>query len=562
MPELDNTTEGKPAMEKEHSYDYVIIGSGFGGSVSAMRLAEKGYSVLVLERGKRYDDNDFAESNWSFWKYLYNPILRSFGIFQMSLLNGMLILHGAGVGGGSLGYANVLMKPEDKLFSAPAWKDLADWKTVLAPHYQTAQKMLGAASNPMLTDADDNLRKIAAELQVEDTFATTEVGVFFGPAGEEGEEKPDPYFNGQGLNRNTCQYCGGCLVGCRHNAKNTLPKNYLYFAEQWGVQILSESQVEDIRPLAANQADQARYEISYFNPTKLLPERLKQVRSRNVILSAGVMGTLKLLYRCRDVTRSLTDLSPRLGDMVRTNSEALTGATAYHNGPDYSNGIAISSIFQADEVTRIEPVRYPAGSGLIRLLAWPLIESDQPALKRLGQLLARLISRPRDIFASLFKPKWAERTTILLVMQTEDNMVNVRHGRNSWTLFRRGLVFEKGHKETIPSKIEIGHTITKMLSKHMQGAPVGSIAETLLGMPTTAHIMGGCPIGRNPDEGVLDLDFQVFNYPGLYVVDGSVMPANPGINPSLTITALAEYAMSQVETKPGHTLQPSPLGSN
>jgi len=321
---------------------------------------------------------------------------------------------------------------------------------------------------------------------------------------------------------------------------------------------LAESQVEDIRPLAPDQPDQARYEVSFFNPTKLGSAPRKTLRARNVIVAAGVMGTLKLLFHCREVTGTLADLSPKLGNMVRTNSEALTGTTAYHNGTDYSNGIAISSIFQADEVTRIEPVRYPAGSGLIRLLAWPLIDSDRPALKRLLQLLTRVITRPRDLFASLFKPKWAERTTILLIMQTEDNMVNVRLGKNSWTLFRRGLVFEKGHRETIPSKIEIGHTTTKMLAKLMHGAPVGSIAETLLGMPTTAHIMGGCPIGRTPDEGVIDLDFQVFNYPGLYVVDGSVMPANPGINPSLTITALAEYAMSRIPAKPGSQPPHSP----
>jgi len=474
----------------------------------------------------------------------------------------MLILHGSGVGGGSLGYSNVLMKPEDKLFNAPAWKDLADWKTTLAPHYETAQQMLGVTTNPKLTEIDEHLHEIAAELDAEESFAPTEVGVFFGETDEEGQEKPDPYFGGQGPNRMTCQYCGACMVGCRYNAKNTLPKNYLYFAEKWGVQVLAEAQVKDIQPLKPEQDDQARYEIHYFNPTKLLIKPRGRVRARNVIVAAGVLGTLKLLFHCREVSGSLPALSPRLGNMVRTNSEALTGATAFHNDTDYSKGIAISSIFQADEVTRIEPVRYPAKSGLIRLLAWPLINSEQPAIKRLGQLIYRMITHPQDIFASLIKPKWAERTTILLTMQTEDNMVNVRYGRNSWTLFRRGLVFEKGNQETIPTKIDIGHTITKMLAKIMRGAPVGSIAETLLDMPTTAHIMGGCPIGRNPEEGVIDLDFQVFNYPGLYVVDGSVMPANPGSNPSLTITALAEYAMSQVPTKPGHIPPPTLLGSN
>ncbi|MEJ2757790.1 MAG: GMC family oxidoreductase N-terminal domain-containing protein, partial [Anaerolineales bacterium] len=402
-------------MQDNQVYDYVIIGSGFGGSVSAMRLAEKGYRVLVLERGKRFDDQDFAKSNWAFWKYLYNPALRSFGIFQMSLLNGMLILHGAGVGGGSLGYANVLMQPEDKLFEAPAWKDLADWKAVLTPHYQTARRMLGVAANPRLTEADENLRQIAAELRAEDTFAPTEVGVFFGVSGQEGEEIADPFFDGAGPARNACQFCGGCMVGCRYNAKNTLPKNYLYLAAKMGVEVWPKSQVDDIRPLEGEQPDAARYEVHYHNPTRIAFKGQHTVRARNVIVAAGVMGTLKLLFRCKQVTGSLPDLSPTLGNRVRTNSESITGATAYQPTVDYSNGVEISSIFQADPVTRIEPVRYPAGSGLIRLLAWPLIESDRPALQRLGQLLKQIITRPRDLFASLFRPKWAQRTTILLV---------------------------------------------------------------------------------------------------------------------------------------------------
>ena len=536
-------------MENSTTYDYIVIGSGFGGSVSAMRLAEKGYSVLVLERGKRYRDEDFTDTNWKFWKYLYNPALRSFGVFQMSLLNGILILHGAGVGGGSLGYGNVLMQPEDKLFDAPAWKDLADWKAELTPHYETAKRMLGVAPNPRFNEADQKLRQIAAELNAEDTFAPTDVGVFFGLEGDEGEPKPDPYFGGDGPIRNTCQFCGGCFVGCRHNAKNSLTKNYLYFAEKWDVEVIAESQVDQIWPLGEDQPDGARYEVQTFNPTRILNKERKRYRGRNLILAAGAMGTLNLLFRCREITKTLPHLSPTLGNQVRTNSEAITGATAYKNTSDYSHGVAISSIFQADEITRIEAVRYPPRSGLIRLLAWPLIDSDRPAFQRFFQLLGRLISRPRDLFASLFQPKWPERTTILLIMQTEDNMVNVRLGRNIWTFFRPGLVFEKGHKETIPTKIEIGHFATNRLAELKDGAPVGSVAETVLGMPTTAHMMGGCPIGRSAEDGVIGLDFQVHNYPGMYVIDISVMPANPGINPSLTVTALAEYALSKIPSK-------------
>lgn len=541
MPE-DNVTQ---------TQDYVIIGSGFGGSVSAMRLTEKGYSVLVLEKGKRLHDEDFAKSNWIFWKFLWNPVLRSFGVLQISFMGGMMVLHGAGVGGGSLGYANVLMEPEEKLFETPGWKDLADWKTVLRPHYDTARKMLGVAPNPRITPADQELRQIAAEIGMEDTFALANVGVFFGEHGTEGLVHPDPYFGGKGPERHACQFCGGCMVGCRYNAKNTLVKNYLYFAEQGGAEIQAEAQVRDIRPLPPGQPDGARYIVEYRSSTALLLKSTKEVRARNVVLSAGVMGTLPLLFRCRDTTGSLPDISGKLGEMVRTNSEALTGAIARQAQVDYSDGVAITSIIQADEVTRIEPVRYPSGSGFMRLLAWPLIDSDKPALQRLAQLLWVVFSRPLETLHTFIFPNWAERTTILLVMQTEDNRMTVEQGKNFWTLFRRGLVPKKNEEQTIPTKIEIGHQVTKKLAEKRNGIPAGSIAEGLLGMPSTAHILGGCPMGRSDKDGVVDLDCQVFNYPGLYVVDGSIVPANPGINPSLTITALAEYAMSRVPAKSG-----------
>jgi cholesterol oxidase len=541
-------------------YDYVVIGSGFGGSVSAMRLTEKGYRVLVLERGKRFTEEDFPTTNWKFWDFLWNPALRSYGFFQMSLLNGMLILHGSGVGGGSLVYCNVLMKPSDLLFSAPAWKDLQDWKTTLNPYYETAKRMFGVTTNPKLTEADDRLKTVAGQIGVEQTFAPTDVGIFFSPDGIEGQSHPDPYFDGEGPERETCRFCGGCMVGCRYNAKNTLPKNYLYFAEKWGAQVQSETEVHDIRSLPAGQPDGARFELAYHRATRWIFRPERTVRARSVVVAAGVLGTLRLLYRCKEITKTLPDLSPRIGSMVRTNSEALTGATAHRNETDYSTGISISSIIKADPVTHVEPVRFPAGSGLIRLLAWPLIDSDQPALKRLAQLLWTILSKPRNLFSSLLKWKWAQRTTILLIMQTEDNLVNVKLGRNLWTLFKRDLVFKEGDQETIPTKIEIGHTVTKLLAKEMDAAPVGSIAEGLLGMPTTAHIMGGCPIGHSAEDGVVGLDFQVFNYPGLYVIDGSVMPANPGINPSLTITALAEYALDQIPLKDGHITPKPPLG--
>lgn len=533
------------------AYDYLIIGSGFGGSVSAMRLTEKGYSVLVLEKGKRYRDPDFARSNWAFWKYLWLPALRAHGILQISLLDGMLVLHGAGVGGGSLGYANVLMEPSDELFEAAAWKDLADWKTVLRPHYDTARRMLGVAATPRFGPADDAFQRVARRLGVEHTFAPTEVGVYFGA---DGEAPGDPYFGGAGPERQPCVFCGGCMVGCRHNAKNTLPKNYLYFAQKQGAEVWPETEVTDIHPLPPGQPDGARYEVHTRASTAPLKRR-RVARARNVVLSAGVMGTLKLLFRCREETGSLPALSQALGRMVRTNSEALLGATARNGRHDYSHGVAIGSIFQADRVTRIEPVRYPAGSGLMRFLAWPLLESKRSFLRRVWGIVRELLLRPVDALRVLVLPGWAQRTTIMLVMQTEDTRTTVRLGRSPWTLFRRGLVSEADRGHTIPARIDVGHRAVKILAEEMGGVPAGSIAESLFGMPSTAHILGGCPMGRSADEGVVDLSCEVFNYPGLYVVDGSIMPANPGINPSLTITALAEYAMSRVRSKTSGSLE-------
>ncbi|MCS7061625.1 MAG: FAD-binding protein, partial [Anaerolineae bacterium] len=315
-------------------YDFVVIGSGFGGSVAALRLAEKGYRVLVLERGRRFNDEDFARTNWEIHKYLWLPAARCFGILQISLLNGVMILHGSGVGGGSLGYANVLMEPDDRLFDAPGWRGLADWRTVLKPHYQTAKQMLGVTVYPNVTPADQALQHVARTVGRAHLIAPTEVGVFFG---DPDRETPDPYFNGLGPARRGCRECGGCMVGCRYNAKNTLVKNYLYLAERRGVQIVPETEVIDIRPLPSDQPDGARYELTCRSSTAWAGlSRHMQLRARNVVVSAGVLGTLRLLLRCRDVTRSLPHLSLCLGDNVRTNSEALMGAIARDDEPDYS----------------------------------------------------------------------------------------------------------------------------------------------------------------------------------------------------------------------------------
>jgi len=539
-------------------YDYVIIGSGFGGSVSAMRLTEKGYSVLVLEKGKRYDDHDFAKTNWQYWKYLWLPAVRAFGIMQISILKGVMVLHGAGVGGGSLGYANVLEVPTDDTFAMPVWNRPIAWGRVLKPHYETAQKMLGVVRNPKLWKADEVLKQMAEERGVVQTFRATDIGVYLG---EPNQTVPDPYFGGKGPARAGCISCGGCMVGCRYNAKNTLPKNYLYFAEKNGAQVIPEAEVVDITPLrlppnttasdlgGVSQRDEGGYEITYQSSTRFLIKNRQRVQARHVVLSASVMGTIKLLLNLRDSKKSLSNLSPRLGDMVRTNSEALLGSLARKSDINYSEGIAISSIFNPDELTRIEPVRYPAGSSLMRYLAAPLIDTDVSVPVRLLRFLGWIISHPLDFAKSMFLPGWAHNVTVLLVMQHVDNRMRFRLGRSLFTLFRRGLVAEREADYEIQAQVKGTHEFTRDFAGRTNGVSLGSIGENLLGLPTTAHILGGAPIGKDASEGVVDENFEVHNYPGMYIIDGSIMPANPGVNPSLTITALAEYAMSKIKKK-------------
>ena len=536
---------GSPAQ----AWDFIVVGSGFGGSVSAMRLAEKGYRVLMLERGKRFGDEDLAKTNWNVFKYLWFPPLRCFGIMQMTQLGGVMVMTGSGVGGGSLMYANVTMEPDAEVFESPSWSHLADWKTLLRPHYDSAKRMLGVTVNPRHCPADEVLRQIAVDMGRGHTFRPTEVAVFFGDPGHEGDLVPDPYFDGEGPARRGCTHCGGCMLGCRENAKNTLVKNYIHLAEKWGATVRAEVEVVDVRPLPDGQPDGARYEVVYRSSTAWLFKRKQTVRARNVVVSASTPGTLKLLFHCRDVARSLPKLSPRLGDNVRTNSEALLAVMARSDDVNYSEGVAITSIFQPDEVTAIEPVRWPEGSSLLRMLGAPLIEAGERGILGRFLLAAReAVISFRDVVRAILAD-YARSTTVLLVMQTENNLMQVRTGRNVLTLFRRGLVARQNDENPIRAEIPIGHEVTRAFAAKIDGIPAGTVSETLLGMPSTAHILGGAPFGRDASEGVVGLNCEAHNYPGLYVVDGSIMPANPGINPSLTITALAEYAMSQVPPK-------------
>ncbi len=527
-------------------YDFVIIGSGFGGSVSAMRLAEKGYSVLVLERGKRFEDKDFPESNWNIFKSLWLPFLRCFGLWELSFLNGCLALRGSGVGGGSLNYAGVLMETDDRLFEAPSWHHLADWKILLRPHYDTAKRMLGVARNPRFWKPDEIMQEIATEWGVADKFYPTEVGIFFG---SDNQYNTDPYFNGQGPARAGCIHCGGCMVGCRYNAKNTLPKNYLYFAEKLGVRILPEVTACDIQPLDG-QADGARYAVEYKKTTTWLIHPRLSVRARNVIVAAGALGTLELLFRCREVSHSLPHLSKRLGDNVRTNSENLQGVHSREKDIDYSKGIAITSILYTDETTNIEPVRFSDGSSLLRNLTAPLVDGETIPARILNTLL-EIIRHPIDFLYTRFFSRWARYTTILLYMQPVDEVLRMRFGRSVFSLFRKGVMFNTQGSSLIPKSPAISSSFTRLFARKMNGITAATFTDSLLNFPVTAHLMGGVPLGRDENEGVIDLNFQVHNYPGLYVIDGSIMPGNPGVNPSLTITALAEYALSKIPPKQG-----------
>jgi len=528
-------------------YDYVIIGSGFGGSVSAMRLTEKGYRVLVLERGKRFQDDDLPRSSWNIWKYLWLPALRCFGILQMELSRGYFVYHSSGVGGGSLVYAAVLMQPKQEFFESPAWSRFGDWRTILEPHYATARRMLGVATNLRLWPTDQALQKVAEEFGFGNTFRPTEVGVYFG---EEGHLVPDPYFAGEGPPRVGCTHCGACIVGCRVGAKNSLTKNYLFFAEKMGAQVLSERQVEAIYPLQGEPAQEGRYEVHFHPSTAWLNKPVSKVRARNVILSAGVLGTHNLLLRCRDELCTLPKISSRLGQGVRTNSEAFLGAFRYGKGEDHSEGLSITSIFHADPKTQVEPVRMPAGSSLLLIaLSSPLIREHPNFLVRLGNTLIQILLHPLQFINAKFVPGLSRRGVAIMLMQTEDNHMGLRFGRNPFALFQRWLVGEQDPNRSIPVNLELGKRVARSLADKIGGYASGSVTAGLLNVPMTAHILGGCPFGETADEGVVGLDCQVHNYPGLYVIDGSIVPANPGVNPSLTITALAEYAMSQIPAK-------------
>ena len=525
--------------DQDTTYDFVVVGSGFGGCVSAMRLTEKGYKVLVLERGRRYDNGAFPKSDKNIFNYYWMPKLRAFGMMGLTFLSDLTVFSGNGVGGGSLVYSAVLLRPKREFYEAKEWCDLADWESELRPHYEVAERMLGATPNPHAWPADTLLHEIAVELGREDTFAPTISGIFFG---EEGKSVTDPFFDGTGPDRAGCIFCGGCIVGCRFNAKNSLDKNYLYFAESGGAEILPEANVLDIQPLNSSQADDARYAVVYERTTAWFRKPKNTVRAQNVIVAGGVLGTVELLLRCREETKSLPGLSPRLGRNVRSNSEAVMGVTARGGEVNYSKGTAISSTLWVDEKTTIQPVRYHEDSSTARNLALPLIKIEGSTSTRLVSIVRWTLRHPIDFLRIRVLPGWSRRSTILMLMQTEDSRLHLK-------LDDGKLVSEPSKSHPVEALVETGLDIVDRFAQRVDGVPFSTIGEVLQGIPATSHILGGCNIGADSRSGVVDINHEVFGYPGLYVVDGSVVPANLGINPALTITALAERAMGRIPNK-------------
>jgi len=520
-------------------YDFVIIGSGFGGSVAALRLVDKGYSVCVLEAGKRWLPEDFPDSNWNVRKFLWAPAIGCTGIQRIWLLRDFMGLGGAGVGGGSLVYATVLMTPLDPFYSDPQWVDLdPDWKATLAPHYAMAKKMLGVATNPKLFHSDHLMKKYAEKLGRAEHFAPTEVGVFFG---EEGKTVPDPYFGGEGPDRTGCDFTGGCMVGCKTGGKNTLDKNYLYLAEKRGAEIVPETKATAIRP-----DGEGGYIVSSRRGTCLLPRNKKEWRAKKVVVAAGALGSLDLLQRSKHAGL-LPNISDQIGEKFRTNSEVLCGARSGDKNAKCYEGVAITSIFQVNDSTSVEIVRYPDGSDVMGLLASVMTDGGTKITRPL-KYFWRCLTHPWQFLRSLNVFGWARKTIILLVMQVYDNSLKVKLKRRwlpPWTMTLKS----KSPKGGIPTYIPEANETCRFLANETGGFPQGAISEVLLNRPLSAHMLGGCPISAGPETGVVDKYGEVFGHPGLYITDGSIMPANLGVNPSLTITALAEHCMTNIPPK-------------
>jgi cholesterol oxidase len=537
--------------EDGYDYDVIVVGSGFGGSVSALRLTEKGYRVGVLEAGRRFTRDSLPKNSWDLKNYLWAPKLGMFGIQRIHLLGNVMVLAGAGVGGGSLNYANTLYVPPKAFFEDPQWRDITDWQEELKPYYDQAQRMLGVRINPTMTPSDVHLKAAAERMGVGDTFHLAPVGVFFGDGKDAdgkakarpGEQVNDPYFGGAGPARNACTECGECMTGCRHGAKNTLNENYLYLAEKAGAVVHPMTTV-----VSVTDDSRGGYAVATLPTDRKKKGEGRLFTARRVVLAAGTYGTQTLLHRMK-AGGQLPYLSPRLGDLTRTNSEALVGAQTdnrrYRKATgepraDFTRGVAITSSIHPDENTHIEPVRYGKGSnsmGGLSILQVPYAEGSSRALA----WLANAARHPLLVLRSLSNRRWSERTIIGLVMQSLDNSLTTY--LKPAGVGKGLLTARQGHGAPNPKQIKAATEAASALAAEINGFAGSNVGE-LMGTPLTAHFLGGCPIGDSPETGVIDPYHRLYGHPGISVVDGAAVSANLGVNPSLTITAQAERAMS------------------
>ena len=509
--------------------DVAIVGSGFGGSATALRLTEKGYRVRVIEAGKRWTPQTLPESSWSLRRYLWFPRLGLTGIQRFTLLKDVMVAHGVAVGGGSVVYANTLYEPLPGYFADPAWSHITDWRDETAPFYDQAKRMLGVTTTPFATKPDRILHEVAEELGVGDSYHPTDVGVYFGTPGE---TVADPYFGGVGPERTGCIRCGDCMVGCKHGAKNSLDSNYLHLAESAGADVVPERLVTDLEPLPGGG-----WRVTHVRSHGLLRREESSFTAEQVVLSGGALGTQKLLFKLRERGR-LPRLSPRLGELTRTNSEAITVATADEVREGLSTGIAIGSSIHLDDATHMEVVRYGKGSNFAYGMATTMVDGGG-RLPRPIRFALMALRHPVRFVRSLSTRRWSERSVILLTMQSLDNSLRTRLTRGP---FGGHLTTSQGHGDPNPTWIPAANDVTRRIADKLGGRPMGSIFEATMDVPTTAHIIGGCPIGETPDQGVVDPYQRVHGHPGLSIADGSIITANLGVNPSLSITAMAERA--------------------
>lgn len=528
--------------DREFDFDWLVVGSGFGGSVSALRLSEKGFRVGVLERGRRYEPDDLPSSAWQSDKHNWAPRLGKLGIMRMSIFRHVAFPSQSGVGGGSLVYGGVLFRAKEQFFDGPQWSTLGDWRNLLAAHYDTAERMLGAAPVPFDSQHQQWVREMGRHFGTEDTVTRAPTGVFFG---EPGRTVPDPYFGGAGPDRTGCTRCGACMVGCRVGAVNSLTRNYLWFAERNGVQILPERQVIDVTPLGDTDGSDG-YRITTEHPRGRRHRSRRTYTARGVVFAGGALGTNELLANCKH-GGSLPRISDRLGQLVRTNSESVLTVLLPEDRESWRDVTASSSV-QVDADTNIEMLTYGPRADMYSLL-YTVLVGDGTRITRPLKWLAAIARHPWRWLHTLWPVGWSRRMVMLLVMQSRDNAITFRARKRR---IGRGyrLTTVQNSDNPSPTYIEKGDQAARWLAEHTGGIAQSNVLEALGNIPSTAHLLGGAVIGADPAHGVVDKDLRVFGYQNMLICDGSAMPANPGVNPALTITALAEHAMAQIATHP------------